>query len=153
MRSCKNDREAKIGICTALGFYKGYKLHLLVTGKDEIIPLAWEISLASVHDNQKIELLYRSWSYASDILIADAGYDSERWYEKARRLGIELVTGVNKRNMKNKGNVRSEFRAKNIKYLETEEGKRIYKKRAMIERFFSKLKGEYKSEEHEIERF
>ncbi len=39
LRSAKNDSEAKIGIHITIGFYRGYKLHLLCTGKEEVIPL------------------------------------------------------------------------------------------------------------------
>lgn len=124
----------------SFGFYNGYKLHLLVTGKDEIIPLAWEFSCANEHDSQKIELLYRAWIYGAKILIADAGYDSEKWFKAAQELEIKFVAGVNKRNMKNKENVRSELRAKNIEFLETEEGRKWYKRRTMIEGFLVNLK-------------
>lgn len=153
LRSSKNDRHAATGVCAVLGFYNGYKLHLLVTGKDEIIPLAWEFSCANEHDSQKIELLYRAWIYGAKILIADAGYDSEKWFKAAQELEIKFVAGVNKRNMKNKDNVRSELRAENMKYLETEEGKKVYRKRTMIERLFSKLKGEYKLENMRLRGF
>ncbi|WP_232841574.1 transposase [Caldicellulosiruptor acetigenus] len=59
LRSTRNDRQAATGACVTLGFYKGYKLHLLCTGKDEIILLSWEITCANVHDSQKIEFLYK----------------------------------------------------------------------------------------------
>ena len=37
LRSSKQDKEAKIGIHVTIGFYKGYKLDLLCTGKEEVL--------------------------------------------------------------------------------------------------------------------
>jgi len=48
--------------------------------------------------------------------------------------------------MKDKNNVKNVFRRNNIRFLETEEGKKLYKHRTKIERLFSKLKGEYNLE-------
>ena len=62
----------------------------------------------------------------------------------ANRLEIKFVAGVNRRNMRNEENVKNRFRAENIKFLGTEEGKKLYKLRMKIEKLFSKLKGEYK---------
>jgi len=45
----------------------------------------------------------------------------------ANRLEIKFVAGVNRRNMRNEGNVKNRFRAENIKFLGTEEGKKLYK--------------------------
>jgi len=39
LRSAKNDSEAKIDIHITIGFFRGYKLHLLCAGKEEVIPL------------------------------------------------------------------------------------------------------------------
>ena len=83
-----------------LGFYKGYKLHLFATEKDEIIPLAWKFSYANENDSQKIELLYRALVYKATTVVAGTGYDSEKWFKTADRLGTKFVAGINKRNMK-----------------------------------------------------
>ena len=60
LRSAKNDSEAKIGIHITIGFYRGYKLHLLCTGKEEVIPLFWILTGANEHDSRQEELLARS---------------------------------------------------------------------------------------------
>ncbi|BCS82081.1 hypothetical protein CaldiYA01_20410 [Caldicellulosiruptor diazotrophicus] len=69
-----------------MGFYKGYKLHLLATGKDEIIPLAWEFSCANEHDSQKIEFLSRACVYGAKIVLADAGYSSREMVQDSSRV-------------------------------------------------------------------
>nr|WP_237698962.1 transposase [Caldicellulosiruptor obsidiansis] len=60
LRSSKQDKEAKIGIHVTIGFYKGYKLHLLCTGKEEVLPLFWILTTANKHDSTQEELLVRS---------------------------------------------------------------------------------------------
>ncbi len=44
--------------------------------------------------------------------------------------------------MKDINNVSNSFKSKNIRFLETEEGKKLYRQRTKIERLLSKLKGE-----------
>jgi len=60
LKSAKNDSEAKVGIHITIGFYRGYKLHLLCTGKEEVIPLFWILTGANEHDSRQEELLARS---------------------------------------------------------------------------------------------
>ncbi|WAM32687.1 transposase [Caldicellulosiruptor naganoensis] len=71
----------------------------------------------------------------------------------ANKLKVKFVAGINKRNKKNKNNVSNSFRSKNIRFLETEEGKKLYKQRTKIERLFSKLKGEYNPENVRLKEF
>lgn len=100
----------------------------------------------------RIELLYKAWAYGVTTVVADAGYNSEKWFKTAQGLEIKFAAGINKRNMKNKDNVKSELRAENMKLLRTGEWKKVYRKRTKIERLFSKLKGEYKIRKYEIKR-
>ncbi|WPX08252.1 hypothetical protein [Caldicellulosiruptor danielii] len=51
MRSSKNGKKAVTVVSGVLDIYKGYKLHLLATVKDKIIPLAWKFSCANEHDS------------------------------------------------------------------------------------------------------
>jgi len=87
-----------------------------------------------------------AWGFGCEIVLADAGYDCSRWFNIANELKVKFVAGINKRNMKDKNNVKNVFRRNNIRFLETEEGKKLYKHRTKIERLFSKLKGEYNLE-------
>ena len=153
LRSAKNDSEAKIDIHITIGFFRGYKLHLLCAGKEEVIPLFWILTGANEHDSRQEELLYRAWGFGCEIVLADAGYDCSRWFNIANELKVKFVAGINKRNMKDKNNVSNSFRSKNIRFLETEEGKKLYRHRTKIERLFSKLKGEYNLENVRLKGF
>ena len=94
-----------------------------------------------------------AWGFGCEIVLADAGYDCNRWFNIANELKVKFVAGINKRNMKNKNNVKNVFRRNNIRFLETEEGKKLYKHRTKIERLFSKLKGEYNLENVRLKGF
>ena len=60
MRSLRGDKEAGTGVCISLGFYNGYKLHVIATVEDEVIPIAWWLTRANVHDSRVVELLYEA---------------------------------------------------------------------------------------------
>ncbi|OCL26650.1 hypothetical protein U472_11775 [Orenia metallireducens] len=49
LRSSQYDSQAKSGPSTRLGFYKGYKLHLICS--NDSIQLSFEITTANVYDN------------------------------------------------------------------------------------------------------
>ncbi|BCS82080.1 hypothetical protein CaldiYA01_20400 [Caldicellulosiruptor diazotrophicus] len=66
----------------------------------------------------------------------------EKWFKTAQEFKIKFVAEINKRNMNNKNNVKSEVRAENMEYLEAGEGKKLYRKRRIIEGLFNKLKGD-----------
>ncbi len=55
--------------------------------------------------------------------------------------------------MKDINNVSNSFRSKNIRFLETEKGKKLYRQRTKIERLLSKLKGEYNLENVRLKEF
>ncbi|WPX08253.1 transposase [Caldicellulosiruptor danielii] len=84
----------------------------------------------------RIELLYKAWAYGVTTVVADAGYNSKKWFKAAQGLEIKFVAGINEKNMKNKVNVKSKLRAENMKYLETGEGKKVYRRRTTIEKLF-----------------
>ena len=87
------------------------------------------------------------------MILADAGYDCVKWFEVADKLEIKFVAAVNKRNSKDFGNVKNILRIKNIEFLGSEEGQRLYKQRTKIERLFGKLKGEYNLEQVRLRGF
>ena len=60
MRSSRGDKEAEVGVCVSLGFYNGYKLHVLATVEDEVIPIVWWLTRANIHDSKVVELLYEA---------------------------------------------------------------------------------------------
>ncbi|WAM34968.1 ISNCY family transposase [Caldicellulosiruptor morganii] len=153
LRSSRGDREAGVGRCVSLGFYNGYKLHVLATVEDEVIPIVWWLTCANIHDSKAVELLYEAKIFGPDVILADAGYDCTKWFDVADRLGIKFVAGINKRNIKDFNNVKNILRAQNIEFLRSKEGQRVYKQRIKIERLFGKLKGEYNLEQVRLRGF
>ncbi|ONI46481.1 hypothetical protein AN642_00595 [Epulopiscium sp. SCG-B10WGA-EpuloA2] len=71
LRSTKYDSEATIGKGIRLGFFTGYKLHVLSSVTDYIIPLAFEIMPANKYDNQAKILLDKSTEYDIFLVIGD----------------------------------------------------------------------------------
>ena len=116
LRSSRFDSQAKSGKSTRLGWYKGYKLHL-VTSFD-LVPLALEFTTANV-------------------------YDSVKLFKLCEKMSINLITDINLSKAKSYSSIKNEYRVKNLLYLQSPIGQNIYKKRLSIERLFSILKMSY----------
>lgn len=153
LRSSRGDKEAEVGVCVSLGFYNGYKLHVLATVESEVIPIVWWLTCANIHDSKVVELLYEAKIFGPEVILADAGYDCAKWFEVSDRLGMKFVAAVNKRNSKDFSNVKNILRIKNMEFLRSEEGQKLYKQRTKIERLFGKLKGEYNLEQVRLRGF
>ncbi|NFI94904.1 transposase [Clostridium botulinum] len=145
LRSSKYDSEAKSGKGTRLGYYKGYKLHCIATVTDIIIPLVFDLTTANVYDNQVSNLLYESKTYNPFLILADAAYDDESWFNISNKLEINLLTDVNMRNSKSIDSF-SDVRYTNALFIESPIGLKLYKNRLKIEQLFSVLKGLYNLE-------
>ncbi|GIU72446.1 MAG: hypothetical protein KatS3mg003_1925 [Candidatus Nitrosocaldaceae archaeon] len=71
---CKNDNDAKIGYSKKYGFYKGYKIHIIVDADTEL-PIVMEVTPANIHDSKVFKRLFvRVNGYS--IIEADSAYDS-----------------------------------------------------------------------------
>ena len=97
--------------------------------------------------------MYEAKIFGPEVILADAGYDCVKWFEVGDRLEIKFVAAVNKRNSKDFSGVKNILRVKNMEFLRSEEGKRLYKQRTKIERLFGKLKGEYNLEQVRLRGF
>lgn len=82
---------------SSMGWFYGFKLHLLINQKGEAIN--FEITAANVADNNQ-DLLRRIFSQTKGTCFGDKGYLSKIWQELYQK-GMKLVTKV-KKNMKNK---------------------------------------------------
>lgn len=145
LRSSKFDGDAKKGKGTRLGFYTGYKLHCVASVTDVIIPLIFDITTANVYDNQLSHLIYEAKIYNPFVILADAAYDDEKWFNIANDLGLNLLTDVNIRNSKSIDSF-SPTRYSNALFRESPIGLKLYKNRLKIEQLFSVLKGLYNLE-------
>lgn len=76
---------------STMGWYYGFKLHLVCDRKGQI--LAWRITTAVVDDRKGLSLV---WEELTGMIVADAGYLGSNWQEAAADLGLRLLTGVKK---------------------------------------------------------
>lgn len=149
LRSSKFDGDAKKGKGTRLGFYTGYKLHCIALVTDIIIPLVFDITTASIYDNQLSTLMYEGKIYNPFVILADAAYDDETWFMIAEKLDLNLLADVNMRNSKS---IKSfgQYRYNNALFRESPIGLKVYKNRIKIEQLFSVLKGLYNLENPQL---
>ncbi len=147
----KLDKEARFGKSTRLGWYNGYKLHLICDSQG--IPLSFGITTANIHDS-RCEYLIDSLSRikpGADI-IADKGYDVSRLLKYSKDLDINLICPLNKRKAKiiELDKIKDPLRRSNYTYLVSETGKMRYGKRWEIERLFGNLKENYSIDNHRV---
>jgi transposase len=147
----KLDKEAKFGKSTRLGWYSGYKLHLICNSKG--IPISFGVTTANIHDS-RCEYLIDSLSNIkpSADIIADKGYDVSRLLKYSNNLGINLICPINRRKAKTieLENIKDPLRASNYTYLQSGAGKIRYGKRWEIERLFGNLKENYSIDNHRV---
>ncbi len=107
---------------TSMGWFYGFKLHLIVNERGEIV--AWALTTGNVSDkNQKLckKLTQKLWGK----LFGDKGYISKPLFDTLMAHGVKLITKLMK-NMKNK--------------LMDSTEKLLLRKRAIIETIFDQLK-------------
>lgn len=105
---------------SSTGWYYGFKLHLAVNEKGEI--LGFYLTTANVDERETVDWMTQDlWGK----LIGDRGYISQTLFEKLMRRGLKLITKLRK-NMKNR-------------LLEMED-KPLLRKRAIIETINDQLK-------------
>lgn len=105
---------------TTMGWFYGFKLHLVVNEHGEI--LAFQLTPGNVDDRKPVPAL------AQDLfgkVFADKGYISKKLFEDLIEEDVELITGI-RRNMKN--------------YLIPLADKLLLRKRAIIETINDQLK-------------
>ena len=147
----KLDKEARFGKSTRLGWYSGFKLHLICDSKG--IPISFDITTANIHDS-RCESLIESLSRikpGADI-IGDKGYDVSRLLKYSKDLNVNLICPLNKRKAKTieLERIKDPLRRYNYTYLLSKEGKKRYAKRWEIERLFGNLKENYSIDNHRV---
>ncbi len=88
--------EAKVGIPQTMGWFYGFKLHLIVNHKGGIV--AAQITPANTHDPKPVSGMVVN---AMDKLYADKGYISKALASELLEQGVTLINNVRK-NMKKK---------------------------------------------------
>lgn len=147
-RIIPTDQDATWGWADFSKWVFGYKFHLSSTVqlKGEIVPLAWRVTPANLHDSVAFEDLMGQVLTKADYCnrkvnfsLADKGYDYNDFYEFLEAREIFHFTPV--RRFKNRTEHPLKERAKEL--AETPSGKSFYYRRGDVERLYGQLKDVY----------
>ena len=116
------------------GYAKGYKLHAITTQDGRFVD--FRVASLNVSEKRVAETMLEH-TPSGGLLLADAGYDSGRLYDKAQQHGIVLLTPLPKNAG---GGHRPQSSARMFaKRLWALGVKHLYAKRNNIERYFGQL--------------
>lgn len=141
LRSSKYDKEAKKGIGTRLGWFYGYKFHVIAS--EDLLPLSWDLTPANFYDNQVPQLIQGLSNYDVFMILADSAYDDHKLFHACEKAGIHLTTQVNMRRSKSPDSFQAFCRRQNWHYVHQGLGRKLLKKRNRIESLFATLKTLY----------
>ncbi len=139
------DKEAKWGYSLTRGWVWGYKLHLISTTKPCIVPLTCLVTTANFQESPKfiglakpVVELAKSNLKKIRTFLGDSAYEGKeiyRWSKKEQK--INFICPIKDGKIKHP---RSRERKMRLKLFKTKRIKRLFKRRADIERLFSQLK-------------
>ena len=139
------DKEARWGYSLTRGWVWGYKLHLISTVKPGIVPLRWLITTANFQEGPRfiglakgIVELAKSTSKKIKAFLGDSSYEGKQIYQWSKKeQKINFICPIKDGKFKHP---RSKERKRRLKLFKTKRIKRVFKRRADIERLFSQLK-------------
>jgi len=123
------DTGARWGYSHTKGWVFGYKLHIISTTGELVLPLTADVTTANVPDNRMYIPLTSSSSplvlslQSLRYMVADPGYDDKELYEYSKGLGIDLICPVKR--YKSSSKERLEL----VCFYESEMGQAIYSQR------------------------
>lgn len=117
----------------------------MISSSDSI-PIAFNFTTTNVYDSNCKDLINELDNYEIFILLGDTAYNSVKLFKLCYKLAINLWTDINIRKGKSLNSIKKEYRIKNMLFLKSPIGEKIYKKRITIERLFSVLKQRYNLE-------
>lgn len=139
------DKDAKWGYSLTRGWVWGYRLHLISTVKPCIVPLVWLITTANFQEGpyfislaKDVVELAKTTSKRIKAFLGDSAYEGKQiyqWSKKERH--INFFCPIKDGKIKHP---RSKERKMRLKLFKTKKMKRLFKRRADIERLFSQLK-------------
>lgn len=139
------DKDAKWGYSLTRGWVWGYKLHLISTTKPCIVPLTCLVTTANFQESPKfiglakpVVELAKSNLKKIRTFLGDSAYEGKeiyRWSKKEQK--INFICPIKDGKVKHP---RSKERKMRLKFFKTKRIKRLFKRRADIERLFSQLK-------------
>lgn len=139
------DKDAKWGYSLSRGWVWGYRLHLISTVKPCILPLRWLLTTANFQEGPKfinlakpVVELARNNLRRIKTFLGDSAYESKdiyRWSKKEQK--INFICPIKDGKVKHP---RTKERKMRLKLFKTKRIKKLFKRRADIERLFSQLK-------------
>ncbi len=139
------DKEAKWGYSLTRGWVWGYRIHLISTVKPCIVPLTWLITTANSQEGPRfislakgVVELTKNTAERIKTFLGDSAYEGKdiyQWSKKEQK--INFICPIKDGKVKHP---RSKERKMRLKLFKTKKIKRLFKRRADIERLFSQLK-------------
>lgn len=140
-----SDPDATWGIALKNGKQEwifGYKVHIIADAELEL-PLGFEVTPVNVHDSVRYEPLLTDLmerGIKPKIVLADKGYDGKMNYSFTFDHGAIPIIAMNPRNLKK--SKKRDFEADFPIQRNSDEWKKLYRKRGAVERVNSRLKEE-----------
>lgn len=125
-------RDAKWGRAAG-GFWRGYKFYA-IWGQGPV-PLAWTVDSMNVSEQKQAKKLIPHLR-GRGFLLGDNQYDSSKLFDLAAEHGHQLIAPRQHAEAGMGHHYQSPHRIRSIELLRTTMGKRLYRKRAAIERCF-----------------
>ena len=98
---------------TTVGWFFGFKLHIVINDKGEL--LAWQLTPGNTDDRKPIPMITQK---LKGLLLGDKGYISTRLFQELYERGLKLITKL-RSNMKKRGLIESvNDQLKNIAQIE-----------------------------------
>jgi hypothetical protein len=139
------DKEAKWGYSITRGWVWGYRLHLISTVKPCIVPLTWLITTANFQEGPRfiglakpVVELAKSKRKKIKTFLGDSAYEGKdiyQWSKKEQK--INFICPIKDGKIKHP---RLKERKMRLNLFKTKRIKRLFRRRADIERLFSQLK-------------
>jgi len=129
------DPDARWGYAVkGLGF--GYKLHAIWGAGP--VPCAWELLPLNASEARVAERLMQCLPRAigKRYVVGDASYDTNRLHAAAAQQGYQLIAPSRRRGKALGHRTHHPARIAALQQLKTDHGRRLYKRRTMIERSF-----------------
>ncbi|MBI3323587.1 MAG: transposase, partial [Candidatus Omnitrophica bacterium] len=136
------DPDASWGYSPSDGWVWGYRLHGLVSAGPATAPVAWRTTTATGHETRQVQPLLRQtprWrGKRRGWLVGDGTYDSQRLVALAARKRRRLVAAMYIRRWGKRA--MSSVRRQRWDFVHSPPGKRLLRRRTVIERDWSQLK-------------
>ncbi|SRR5579885_560650 len=132
------DTDARWGFARTKGWMFGYKIHMVSSTGDLVVPLAAEVTPANIHDHLRYCELVECLPDSVHYIAGDLGYRDYKLQDYSRQRGIVLVCPIRRfRHTKKK-------RLAMIRFYKSRKGQRIYRtRRVSIEPLFECIKATF----------